>query len=103
MALSNKVAVFISKPEKYQDDAGVWHEGEVVKRTVFVNQYSLGAATRSALFDMGLSAQAEIEVVLGAYKNETEVEFEGIQYDVISTSDSAGHTRIVLGKRINNG
>lgn len=103
MALSNKVATLISKPEKYQDDAGVWHEGEVVKRTVYVNQYSLGASTRSALFDMGLSAEADIEVVLGAYKGETEVEFEGKQYDVISTNDTAGHTRIVLGRRINNG
>lgn len=103
MALSNKVATFISKPNKYQDASLVWHEGETEKRTVFVNQYSLGNETRSALFDMGLSAEAELEVVIGEYQGENEVEFEGKTYSVISTNDTAGHTRIVLGRRIKNG
>lgn len=103
MALSNMVVKLLSNAGRYQDDSGVWHDGEMTERTVYANQYSLGASTRSALLDMGLSAEAEVEVILGAYKGEAEAVYGGVQYDVISTSDTAGHTRLVLGRRINNG
>lgn len=87
--------------ETYQDEDGAWHEGEPVRTHVFCNRRSLSAARMSEAVDVGMRAEAEIEVRTCDYDGQTEVEYMGCTYDA-EPYWRGDTTYLTLGRRISD-
>lgn len=111
----NKVVTLLSPAEKYQDDAGAWHEGERRERTVFCNEYTMGVVAQAHLrssdvraanstdpVDVGLRNEHMIQLRAIDYHGEDQCIFEGVEYEVMYLSGS-GETRILtIGEKLGN-
>ena len=109
----NKTVTLLSATEKWQDEAGLWHEGKRTERTVFCNEYTIGvvamanlrssvirAVSSSEPVDVGLRNEHMLEVRTVDYQHEDKVFYEGEEYEVLYVSGS-GETRLLtIGQRI---
>lgn len=96
------VVTLVSHPGMEQDETGAWHEGEPTERAVFCNRRTLGAQRRSEAVDVGMRAEAEVEVRTCDYHGETEAVFLGVRYDA-EPSQSGDFTYLTLGRRVADG
>lgn len=111
----NKVITLLTPAEKYQDAAGVWHEGERVPRTVFCNEYIIGVVAQAHLrssdvrsanatepVDMGLRNEHMIQLRSIDYHSEDQCVFEGDEYEVMYVSGGGEMTMLTIGQKIGN-
>lgn len=96
----NDVATLVSH-DLTQDESGAWHEGDPKRVEVFCNRRSIGAYRKSSEADVGMRAEAEIEVMTCDYDGQTEVEFMGKSYDAEPTWHG-DTTYLTLGRRISD-
>lgn len=97
------VASLVTAPERYQDEAGVWRQGEASEREVFVNRRSVGASEWGTSIDAGLRADAEVQMHRIDYGGEKLCRFDGVLYDVTRVVESGDFVRLVLGRRASDG
>lgn len=91
--------------EPYQDEVGAWHEGEPVERTVFCNRRTLSLQRRSEAVDVGMRADAEVEVRTCDYAGETEAVYSLVPGAAPETFDaepsvSGDFTYLTLSRRL---
>ena len=98
----NEMVTFLGNPERYQDAAGVWHEGEPEKSEVYCNRYNRGL-DESTDPDVGLREVAEVQVHKDDYSDQPRAELGGREYDVTGVSGSGEFVRVLLERRISNG
>ena len=75
---------------------------ETSRRTVFCNQYVIGAQSWLAARSAGLHADFEIEIRSYEYNGEQVVEFDGVECQVERVSDTGEFTRLLLKRRVSN-
>ena len=111
----NKTITLLSPVRKWQDESGVWHEGDREPRVVFCNEYTIGvvamanlrssvirAVSSSEPIDVGLRNERMVEVRAVDYQSEDQVIYEGDEYEVLYVSGS-GETRLLtIGQRLGN-
>lgn len=85
--------------EMTQDEYGAWHQGDPVETTVFCNRRTLGGRRRSDAVDVGMRAEAEVEVRTCDYAGQTEVVYLGETYDAEPTWHG-DFTYLTLGRRV---
>jgi hypothetical protein len=104
----NETITLLSDPEKYQDAAGSWHEGERAKTTVFCNPRRLGMETilntyfRDRVADFGLRASAEVEVRSADYGGQDQAVYRGDEMEVTSVSGGGETVVLTLSRRLAN-
>lgn len=109
----NETVTLLAPAEKYQDSAGVWHEGKRVKREVYCNEMTLSlvamAQLRSAdvraqsstqTLDVGLRNEHMIQVRSIDYNGEDQVIFRGNEYEVLYLSGSGEFRTLTIGQRL---
>ena len=99
----NDTCTLVGSPNRYQDEAGAWHEGEPAKREVFCNRYSVGADAWATSLDAGLRADAEVQLRACEYAREQTVVFDGVEYDVERVVGKGDFVRLQLGRHVSNG
>ena len=83
------------KKEYVLDDEGVMQAYDV-KTDVFCNVFTVGHNTWSSMYEIGISADAEIQVHTFEYDNQKDVVFEGKWYSVERVKREGDYTRLVL-------
>lgn len=99
----NETVTLLAKPYLHQDEAGNVHTGWPERRERFCNAYTVGADAWSAAIDLGLRADAEVQLRAVDYGGEEEVEFRGVEYDVERVTHSGDFVRLQLGRHASNG
>lgn len=89
----------VSYPDMAQDATRAWHRGEPSKRVVLCNRRTLGLQRRTESVDLGMRADAEVEVRTCEYNGETEALYLGTTYDCEATVDG-DFTYLTLGRRV---
>ena len=74
----------------------------VSSRDVFVDRYSIGAATWLAARAAGLHADVELSLRSCDYQGEQRLSMDGIIYEVERVSDRGEFTRLTLARRLND-
>lgn len=98
----NDEIVLLAKPNFYQDEAGNVHEGEAERRERFCNPYTVGADAWATSVDLGLRADAEVQLRTCDYAGEEEAEYHGVEYDVEKVTREGDFVRLQLGRHISN-
>lgn len=89
-----------------QDELGNWSRGEPVKTTVFCNRRTVGLSRRSEAVDVGMRADAEVQIRTCDYAGQTKAEFKlGPYQDEPELFDaepsvSGDYTYLTLGRRL---
>ncbi len=99
----NDAAVLLGQPELSQDAAGNVTELPPDRADVFCNAYSMGASAWAASVDIGLRADAVIQLRSCDYDGQQQVEYGGELYDVERVTATGEFTKLQLGKRVSNG
>lgn len=99
----NDTAVLLGQPVLSQDAAGNVTELEPERADVFCNAYSMGASAWAASVDIGLMADAVIQLRSCDYGGQQQVEYRGERYDVERVTCAGEFTKLQLGKRVSNG
>lgn len=115
MARWNKVVTLLAPAESFQDEAGAWHRGERVGRTVFCNEYSIGVLTLSHLrssdvrtmndterVDVGMHNERMLQVRAMDYEGEDQVIYEGEEYEVMYTSGAGEKLLLTIGQKLSS-
>lgn len=98
-----ETCVLVADPESYQADDGSWHEGEAEETTVFCNPYTVGLEQWAVSNrDLGLRADAELQVRSADYAGQRGVVFGGREYTVERVTGSGEFTRLQLGRKAGN-
>lgn len=87
------------------DDEGVMHAADEA-REVFCNEYSIGHSTWSSMYEIGISADAELQVWEFDYDGQKDVVYGGDWYSVerAYTDTSNGDcVRLVLRRQASDG
>lgn len=97
----NETCILIAESDPLQLPDGSWAPGGQIETTVFCNPYSVGleswlASTR----DIGLSADAEIQVRTADYDGQTTVWYHDGYYTVERTTVSGEITNLQLGRKV---
>lgn len=100
MRWNDVVTLLSSKPEK--DSMGNVVEGEVTRRDVFCNRRTVGSESWSTSIDLGLRADAQVQVRSIEYQGEDECVFHGVEYDIERVTDSGEFTILQLGRKASN-
>lgn len=111
----NDVVTLLSPTEKYQDSAGVWHEGERTERTIFCNVFMIGlvamahlrnsdirAANATEPVDVGLRDEHMLQIHSLDYDGEDQCIFHGKEYEVIYISGGGEYITLTIGQRLGN-
>lgn len=91
--------------EPYQDSVGTWHEGEPTVTVVFCNRRTLGLKRRSEAVDVGMRADAEVEVRTCDYAGQTEAAYAlapggGSETFDVEPTVSGDFTYLTLSRRL---
>lgn len=97
----NETVVLLGNPERHQDDAGIWHEGEPKRTEVFCNRYNRGFDETNDP-DVGLRQVAEVQVRRESYADQQRALLGGVEYDVTGVSGGGEFLRLLLERRISN-
>ena len=97
----NETCMLISHTDPVQQADGSWAQGTEVETMVFCNPYSVGleswlVSTR----DLGLSADAEIQVRTSDYDGQDTVWYHDGYYTVERTTVSGEFTNLQLGRKV---
>ena len=98
----NDVITLLGKPGLHQDSAGNVQPGEPERRRRYCNPRTVGADAWATSFDLGLRADAEVELRAADYAGEEEAEYRGEQYDVERAVRSGEFVRLQLGRHASN-
>lgn len=93
----------LAKPDLAQDAEGNIVPGEPERRHRLCNSFTVGAQTWASAVDLGLRADAEIQLWAFEYDGEDEVEYHGVEYDVVRATRQGDYVRLQLGRRASNG
>lgn len=109
----NDTITLLAAPNKYQDEAGAFHEGERVGREIFCNPVTLGLVQMAQLrssdvrmnsstsqLDVGLRNEHAIQVRSIDYQNEDQVIYHGEEYEVLYYSGGGEFKLITIGQRL---
>ena len=99
----NDVCYLLGMPDMSQDDAGNVIQGKPERRMRFCNRYTVGSDLWATSYDVGLRADALLQLRANEYSGETEVEFEGVQYDVENATVDGEFVKLQLGRHVSNG
>lgn len=99
----NQTIRLIGEPQISQDEMGNVVSTEAVPRTVFCNPYTVGASAWAASIDLGLRADAEVEVRTVDYDGENTAVYDGTEYTVERIEVKGDITRLQLGRMASNG
>lgn len=77
------------------DDEGVMRV-EDIKTEVFCNEFSIGANTWSSMYEIGISADAELQVRTCDYDSQRDVFYNGKWYSVEVVKAEGDFTRLTL-------
>ena len=115
MSRWNDVITLLAAPEKYQDDAGSWHEGERVGRQVFCNPGIIGIMTMAQLrsseartentrqpVDIGLTDASMVYVRTVDYEGEDACIYRGKEMDITIVTSDGENTKLVLHRNLGN-
>jgi len=111
----NDVVTLVGNGERYQDDEGAWHEGEVTERLIYCNRRLWGNLFMSNLrsnevralnnnlnVDIDMMPEAHIEVRNIDYQGERRCLYHGEEYTVLYVTN-AGETSILgIARRLGN-
>ena len=67
------------------------------------NPYTVGADSWATAVDLGLRADAEIQLRACDYADESSCVYEGVEYDVEKVTRTGELVRLQLGRRASNG
>lgn len=111
----NATVTLHGNPERYQDEAGYWHEGELEERTVFCNVMKYGSIFMGNLrsndvrmlnnnlkVDLGQMPEMQIQVRSEDYLGEPLATLDGTEYEVIYRTLAGELSILGLVKRIGN-
>ena len=89
----------------YQDSIGAWHEGDASLDVVFCNRRTLGLRRRSEATDVGMRADAEVEVRTCDYHGQTEASYSlypggGMETFDVEPTVSGDFTYLTLSRRL---
>lgn len=99
----NDVCFLLAWPDMVQDEAGNVIHGQPERRMRYCNRFTVGSDLWATSFDVGLRADALIQLRADEYSGESEVEFGGVQYDVENASVSGEFVKLQLGRHVSNG
>lgn len=77
------------------DDEGVMAYEEA-RTEVFCNEFSIGAGTWSSMYEIGISADAELQVRTCDYSGQRDVIYKGEPYSVEIVKAEGDFTRLTL-------
>lgn len=108
----NETITFLGMSDPYQDSAGAWHQGKRTERTVYCNEYTIGAMAMAHLrsntvrmangnepIDVGMRNEHMVVVRSPDYEGEDKCLFRGDEYEVMYTSGSGEYLTITMGQR----
>lgn len=111
----NATVTLHGNSERYQDDAGYWHEGELEERTVFCNVMKYGSLFMANLrsndvrmlnnnlkVDVGQMPEIQIQVRSEDYLGEPLATYNGVEYEVLYATLAGELSILGLVKRIGN-
>lgn len=93
----NRTCVLVAKTYA-PDDEGVMRATDV-KTEVFCNEFSVGAHTWSSMYEIGISADAEIQVRACDYEGQRDVVLDGKQYSVETVTGAGDFKNLVLRRQ----
>ena len=80
----SNVITLLSRPGS-QDENGIWHDGEEVRRQIFCQVDSVSRAEFFSAGQIGLKPEYRFTVFFGDYDDEELVEYNGQVYSVYRT------------------
>ncbi len=98
----NNTISLLSHPASYQDDMGMWHEGDNTSREVFCNEFAVGANTYNQALTAGLRADIDVQLRAIDYEDEPEAVYNGVEYTVHHVTRKGEYIRLQLGKKVSN-
>lgn len=106
---------FLKSSNRYQDEEGAWHEGEVERRTVVCQSVIYGALTRAQLRSsdarlqntnespyVGFVTMATVELWTVDYEGEDRAIFRGEEVQVEIETMTGAKTQLILRRRLGN-
>jgi len=82
--------------KSYEPDSEGVPQPTVVETTVFCNEYSIGAATWSSMYEIGISVDAEVQVHSFEYDGQRDAFYKGTWYSVEVVKREGDYTRLML-------
>jgi hypothetical protein len=86
--------------KSYEPDSEGVPQPREVRTEVFCNEYSIGANTWSSMYEIGISADAEIQVWTCEYSGQRDVLYKGTWYSVervkVEQQHGGDFTRLTL-------
>ena len=111
----NEVVTLHGSPDKYQDEFGAWHEGELSSRDVFCNEMQWGSMfmgnlrsntvrqlNNSLNVDMGQTPEVQLQVRCQDYQGESLATYHGLEYFVLYETRAGELSILGLVRRIGN-
>ena len=99
----NAAVALLAYPDRHQGPDGSIVYGEPERRVRFCNPYTVGADSWATAVDLGLRADAEIQLRACDYADESSCVYEGVEYDVEKVTRTGELVRLQLGRRASNG
>lgn len=99
----SEAITLLGQPRLTQDSSGNVIEAEPERRDVFCNQYTLGADAWATAVDIGLRADASVQVRSCDYNGEDEAIYHDVEYDIERVTASGEFTLLQLGRHVSNG
>lgn len=94
----SKTCTLVEK--RYEPDSEGVPQPTDIRTEVFCNEYSIGANTWSSMYEIGISADAEIQVWTCEYSGQRDVFYEGEWYSVervkVDQEHGGDFTRLIL-------
>lgn len=98
-----EICTLVSDGEPTQTESGSWTIGEQEETVVFCNPYTVGLDTwLVSNRDLGLKADAEIQVRACDYTGQPTVLYRDNEYTVEKVTDSGEFIRLQLGRKAKN-
>jgi len=98
----DKVAVLYTV-ETVIDSEGNHSESKGDESTVFANVRNIGLDSWAAARNLGLHADASLQVRSPEYKGQNRCEVDGVEYEVERSYDTGEYTTLTLKRRLRNG
>ena len=111
----NGTVTLHANPERYQDEEGSWHEGQVTSRTIFCNEMKYGSLFMANLrsndvralnnnlnVDTGQMPEVQIQVRESEYRYEQTCTYKGQEYIVIYVTRAGELSILGLARRLGN-
>lgn len=111
----NGTVTLHANPERYQDEEGAWHEGELGSRKVFCNEMKYGSLFMANLrsndvrmlnnnlnVDTGQMPEVQLQVRADAYQGEPLATYKGRQYEVLYVTLAGELSILGLVRRLGN-